>query len=119
MSALKKASSALRCFSDGRSHVGHCDPRWRCSCGGPRLDIIFLASVNHATALDLGAVLEVMVDGSVLPVFLPSSVVHTSNVDAVDENARVSFALDDAAVPGSHLAGDPLHLRVERCERCR
>ena len=35
VSALKKASSALRCFSGGRSHLGHCDPRWRCSCGGP------------------------------------------------------------------------------------
>ena len=83
------------------------------------LDIFFHASVNHAAALDLGAVLEVMVDGSVLLLFLPASVVQTSNVDAVDENARVSFTLDDAAVPGSRLAGDPLHLRVESCERCR
>ncbi len=83
------------------------------------LDIFFLASANHATTLDLGAVHQVMVDGSVLPVFLSSSVVHTSNVDAVDENARVSFTLGDAAVPSSRLAGDPLHLRVQSCQRCR
>ena len=49
--------------------------------GGPvvvvrDLDIFFLASVNHATTLDLGAVLEVMVDGSVLPLFHSSPVMH-------------------------------------------
>ena len=76
VSALKKASSTLQCFSGGRSHSSHCDPRWRSSCGGPRLDISFLASVNHATTLDLGAVLEVMVDGSVLPLFHSSPVMH-------------------------------------------